>query len=52
MHRLRWLGAGRVLLRSNGPTLMAHPGGEAFVHVAGTPSPGELQAIASGLRRS
>jgi hypothetical protein len=46
------LGAGRVLLRSPGPTLIAHPGGEAFVHVAGTLSPGELQAIAAGLRRS
>lgn len=46
------LGAGRVLLRSTGPTLIAHPGGDAFVHVAGTLSPGELQGIAAGLRRS
>ncbi|HEV2760178.1 MAG TPA: hypothetical protein VGV86_11475 [Acidimicrobiales bacterium] len=46
------LGAGRVLLRSIGPTLIAHPGGEAFVHVGGTLAPAELQAIATGLRRS
>ena len=46
------LGAGRILLRSIGPTLIAHPAGEAFVHLTGTLAPRELQAIAAGLRRS
>ena len=46
------LGAGSLLLRSIGPTLIAHPGGEAFVHVTGTLSPGDLRAIAGSLRRS
>ncbi|MGI8807099.1 MAG: hypothetical protein ACR2KK_04540 [Acidimicrobiales bacterium] len=46
------LGAGRMLLRSIGPTLIAHPGGEAFVHVTGTLAPGDLRAIAGSLRRS
>ena len=46
------LGTGQMLLRSIGPTLVTHPGGEAFVHVAGTLAPGDLQAIATGLRRS
>jgi hypothetical protein len=46
------LGAGRMLLRSIGPTVVAHPGAEAFVHVAGTVAPAEVQAIATALRRS
>lgn len=46
------LGTGQMLLRSIGPTLVTHPGGEAFVHIAGTLAPGDLQAIAAGLRRS
>ena len=46
------LGTSQMLLRSTGPTLVAHPGGEAFVHVASTLAPSELQAIAAGLRRS
>jgi hypothetical protein len=45
------LGAGKLLLRTIGPTLVAHPGGEGFVHVNGTLAPAELQAIAAGLRR-
>lgn len=46
------LGAGKTLLRSIGPTVVAHPGAEAFVHVSGTVSPAELQALAAALRRS
>lgn len=46
------LGAGKMVLRTIGPTAVGHPGAEAFVHVAGTLSPTELQAIASGLRQS
>jgi hypothetical protein len=46
------LGAGKMLLRTIGPTAMAHPGGEAFVHVGGTVSPAEVSAVAAGLRRS
>ena len=46
------LGAGKMLLRTNGPTAIAHPAGEAFVHVGGTLSPAEVQVIAAGLRRS
>jgi hypothetical protein len=46
------LGAGKLLLRTIGPTAIAHPGAEAFVHVGGTLSPADVQAIASGLRRS
>lgn len=45
------LGAGKLLLRTIGPTVTAHPGGDAFVHVAGTLSPAELQAMASALVR-
>jgi len=46
------LGAGKMLLRSIGPTMIAHPGGSAFVHVAGTLSPAELTTIATSLRQS
>jgi hypothetical protein len=46
------LGAGKMLLRTTGPTAIAHPGGDSFVHVSGTISPAEVQAIASALRRS
>lgn len=46
------LGAGRLLLRSVGPSFLAHPGGEAFVHVTGTLAPAELEAVATALRRS
>lgn len=46
------LGAGQMLLRTNGPTAIARPGGEAFVHVGGTLSPAEVQSVAAGLRRS
>lgn len=46
------LGAGKLLLRTIGPTVTAHPGGDTFVHVTGTLSPAELQAMASGLVRS
>lgn len=46
------LGTGQLLLRSIGPTLVAHPAAEAFVHVTGTLAPAELQAIAGSLRRS
>lgn len=45
------LGAARVAVSSIGPTIVAHPGGEAFVHVTGTLSPADLQGIAGGLRR-
>ena len=46
------LGAGQVILRSTGPILVAHPGSEAFVHVTGTLSPADLQAIAGTLRKT
>lgn len=46
------LGPGTLLLRTIGPTVMAHPGGDAFVHVSGTLSPTEIRALASGLQRS
>ena len=46
------LGAGKLLLRTIGPTVVGHPGAEAFVHVAGTISPAEVQALASSLRKS
>jgi hypothetical protein len=46
------LGAARVAVSSIGPTIVAHPGSEAFVHVTGTLSPADLQGIAGGLRRS
>ena len=45
------LGAGKMLLRPNGPLAVAHPGAEAFVHVTGTISPAEVQSLASGLRK-
>lgn len=45
------LGAGRLLLRTVGPTVIAHPGGDSFVHVAGTIAPAELTALASALRK-
>ena len=45
------LGAGKMLLRTIGPTVIGHPGAEAFVHVSGTISPGEVQALASALRK-
>ena len=45
------LGAGKLLLRTVGPTVVGHPGSEAFVHVAGTTSPADLQALASALRK-
>ena len=46
------LGQSSVVVSSIGTTVVAHPGGEAFVHVAGTVSPAELQALAGSLRRS
>lgn len=46
------LGTAQLLLRSVGPTLIAHPGAEAFVHVSASVSPAELQTIVSGLRRT
>jgi len=46
------LGAGKMLLRTIGATAIAHPGGDGFVHVAGTLGPTDVQAVASGLRRS
>ena len=46
------LGAGKMLLRTIGPTAVGHPGAEAFVHVTGTVSPAEVQALASALRKS
>lgn len=46
------LGAGTMLLRTIGPTAVGHPGAAAFVHVAGTVTPAEVQALASGLRQS
>lgn len=46
------LGTAQLLLRSVGPTLIAHPGAEAFVHVSGSVSPADLQAVVSGLRRA
>ncbi len=46
------LGAGKLLLRTIGPTVVGHPGGEAFVHVTGTTSPADVQALASGLQKS
>jgi hypothetical protein len=44
------LGTSQLVLRSVGPTLVAHPGADSFVHVTGSVSPAELQSIASGLR--
>jgi hypothetical protein len=46
------LGAGKMLLRTVGPTVVGHPGSEAFVHVAGTISPTDVQALASGLQKT
>jgi hypothetical protein len=46
------LGAGKMLLRTIGPTIVGHPGADAFVHVTGTLSPAEVQALASTLRTS
>jgi hypothetical protein len=46
------LGQGQMLLRTIGPTLVAHPGSDAFVHVAGTLSPTDLGAVASGLHKT
>ena len=45
------LGAGKLLLRTIGPTVIGHPGAEAFVHVTGTIGPAEVQALASALRK-
>lgn len=45
------LGAGKVVLGSVGPTVVAHPGSDAFVHVAGTLAPSQLQTIAAGLHQ-
>lgn len=45
------LGQGKLLLRSIGPTLVAHPGSDAFVHIAGTLSAAVLQVIAGGLHQ-
>jgi hypothetical protein len=46
------LGSGQILLRTIGPTVVAHPGSEAFVHVTGTLSPAEMQGLATALRKS
>lgn len=46
------LGQASVVISSIGTTLVAHPGADAFVHVAGTIAPAELEAVASALRRS
>jgi len=46
------IGAGKMLLRSIGPTLTAHPGSDTFVHVNGTLAPAELQDLAKALRQS
>ena len=46
------LGQGSVVISSIGTTVVAHPGAEAFVHVAGTIAPVELEAVATALRRS
>lgn len=46
------LGQGSVVISSIGTTVVAHPGAEAFVHVAGTIAPAELEAVAAALRRS
>jgi hypothetical protein len=43
------LGTGKVVLGSIGPTVVAHPGADAFVHVTGTLTAAELEAIASAL---
>ncbi|HEX7277053.1 MAG TPA: hypothetical protein VF244_06730, partial [Acidimicrobiales bacterium] len=45
------LGAGKLLLRTLGPTAIGHPGAEAFVHVTATISPADVQALASALRK-
>ena len=45
------LGRGTVIIASIGTTVVAHPGAEAFVHVAGTVAPAELEAVAISLRR-
>ncbi len=49
---LTTLGAGKMLLRTVGPTLIAHPSTETFVHVNGTLSPADLKAIAGALGKS
>ncbi len=46
------LGSGKLLLRSVGPTFVAHPGSDAFVHVTGTLAPAELQRLATALRQT
>lgn len=46
------LGAGKMLLRTIGPTVVGHPGAEAFVHVTGTIKPADVQALASALQKS
>ena len=46
------LGAGKMLLRTVGPTVVGHPGSEAFVHVAGTVSPADVQALTSALQKT
>jgi hypothetical protein len=46
------LGAGKMLLRTIGPTFVAHPGAEAFVHVTGTVKPADVKALASALQKS
>lgn len=46
------LGPGKMLLRTVGPTVVGHPGSEAFVHVAGSVSPADVAALASALRKT
>ena len=45
------LGAGKLLRRTIGPTVTAHPGDDAFVHVNSTLSAAELLTMAKGLRK-
>ena len=46
------LGSAQLLLSAIGPTVTAHPTADTFVHVAGTLSPADLQAVATGLHQA
>jgi hypothetical protein len=45
------VGQGQTFLRTIGPIVVAHPGSEAFVHVAGTLSSANLEGLARSLRQ-
>jgi hypothetical protein len=45
------LGSAQLLLSAIGPTVTAHPTADTFVHVAGTLSPTDLEAVAAALHQ-